>query len=159
MQHCKHLLTRTKGSSSSPLSFITPTPSHCLSLALVFSVLINNGAFINLSPRTCMLFCHHEHGADGPAPHRNSVSGRQGAHDYAQGDAGQVNATVFSVFSTAFTLLKDEQVLVNPIIFLVHHPHRPGHPVENLCAVNRPFSVFTLPIAGTLSTDIPASHL
>ena len=93
------------------------------------------------------------------------------------------NATVFIDFSTVFTLLQQQEV---PSTCLPHNlpclvfessntfltytwlqtgqqhspsfPHSSPHPVLNLCAINRPFSVFMLTIAGTSSKDILASH-
>ncbi len=88
-------------------------------------------------------------------------------------------------FSTVFTFLQQKEVLVNPVFvlfrFWVHQyvsdlyltanwsatlfffstlfTTPTTHPVENLCAINRPFSVFMLTTAGTFSTDIPVSHL
>ena len=69
-------------------------------------------------------------------------------------------------FSAVFTLLQKQEVpSTSPanwpaklFFFSTLFTTPTVHPVENLCARNRHFSVFMLTTAGTFSTNIPASH-
>ncbi len=74
--------------------------------------------------------------------------------------------TIFPVYffspSIRFWLKLDCKLTSNTLLLFHtrhHTQHPPGDPVENLCAINCPFSVFMLTITGTFSTDIPVSTL